>query len=348
MSRLLEVVPETKLEPEPEGQEFGCYCFEELTPVCTEYVEEIGEITLCENENTVEIKIPLKNGSLKEMQKADSYCRDIANKLHKKQHMNKIFVMENGVLYQLWMEHDKMFKYILVPCVLRDPLLTLAHQHSGHNGALRMYSALKREYYWPGMCKDVFKHCKVCYECRLQNQGQPDDEFKHFTVPELPMEMICMDLVGPIAPVTSTGNKYILTVIDMLTGYTVAVPIPDKKSETVCSAYRDNVYCTFGGSSRLLTDNGTEFKSQEMKAICEELNIKHVFSPVYTPQANGRLERWHCFLKACIAKHIRGTDLEWDKLVPLAVSAYNFFSIPIIKRITFCSNVWKRSNNTNC
>ena len=62
-----------------------------------------------------------------------------------------------------------------------------------------------------------------------------------------------------------------------------------------------------------------------MKGICETLNIKHVFSPVYTPQANGRLEGWHCFLKACIAKHICGTDLEWDKLVPLAVSAYNFF-----------------------
>ena len=175
------------------------------------------------------------------------------------------------------------------------------------------------------MCKYVFKHCKSCNECRLQNQGQPDDEFKHFTVPELPMEMICMDLVGPISPVTTTGNRYILTVIDMLTGYTIAVPIPDKRSETVCGAYRDNVYCTFGGSSRILTDNGTEFKSQEMKAICDELNIKHVFSPVYTPQANGRLEGWHCFLKACIAKHIRGTDLEWDKLVPLAVSAYNFF-----------------------
>ena len=230
------MVPEAKLEQEPEGQEFECYCFEELTPVHMEYMEEIGETTLCKNENTVEIKIPLKNGDLKEMQKADSYCRDSANKLDKKQHMNKIFVMENGVLYQLWMEHDKMFKCILVPIALRDALLTLAHQHSGHNGAPRTYSALKREYYWPGVHKDVFKHCKAFYECRLQNQGQPDDEFKHFTVPGLPMEMICMDLVWPISPVTSVGNKYILTVIDMLTGYTVAVPIPDKKSETVCGA----------------------------------------------------------------------------------------------------------------
>ena len=43
LSRLLEVLPEAKLEPEPD-QEFGCYCFEELEPIRTEYLEEIGEV----------------------------------------------------------------------------------------------------------------------------------------------------------------------------------------------------------------------------------------------------------------------------------------------------------------
>ena len=157
LSCLLEVVPEAKLEQEPEGQEFGCYCFQDLAPVHTEYIEEIGETVLCENENTVEIIILLKNEDLEEMQKADSYCRDIANKLHRKQHMNKMFVIEKGVLYQLWTEHDKTFKCILVLTVLRDALLTLAHQLSGHNGAPRTYSTLKREYYLdlPGMRKDI-------------------------------------------------------------------------------------------------------------------------------------------------------------------------------------------------
>ena len=126
-----------------------------------------------------------------------------------------------------------------------------------------------------------------------------------------------------------------LTVIDMMTGYTIAVAIPDKRAETVCKAYRDNVYCTFGGSSRILTDNGTEFKSKEMRQICEELDIRQVFSPVYTPQANGRLEGWHRFLKSCIAKHIRGAEVEWDDLIPLAVSAYNFFPCQSSKESPF-------------
>ena len=77
----------------------------------------------------------------------------------------------------------------------------------------------------------------ACYK----NQGQPEKSFSHFDSPDLPMEFICMDLVGPIYPPSSKGNKYVLTVIDMLTAFTIAVPIKNKSAETICEAYRDNV-----------------------------------------------------------------------------------------------------------
>ena len=144
-----------------------------------------------------------------------------------------------------------------------------------------------------------------------------------------------MDLVGPIQLPSSRGNKYVLTVIDMLTGFTIVVPIRNKNTETICEAYRDNVYCVFSGSSRMLTDNGSEFKNKEMQEVCDTLGLKHIFSPVYTPQSNGRLEGWHRFFKACIAKHIRGGEVEWDELVPLAVSAYNFFPCQSSKESPF-------------
>ena len=185
--------------------------------------------------------------------------------------------------------------------------------------------ALKKMYYWPGMKSEVFKHCKMCKECMLQNQANTSVEFKHFKVPEVPVQLICMDLVGPISPVTSRGNRFILTCIDMLTGFTIAVPIKDKTANTVCDAYRAHIYCIFGGSARILTDNGTECKNEQIDELCKQLNIKRVYSPVYTPEANGRLEAWHRFFKACVAKHIRGNAAEWDEVVPLAGAAYNFF-----------------------
>ena len=62
-----------------------------------------------------------------------------------------------------------------------------------------------------------------------------------------------------------------------------------------------------------------------MDKLCKQLNVQRVYSPVYTPEANGRLEAWHCFFKACVTKHIQGNAAEWDEVVPLAGAAYNFF-----------------------
>ena len=87
----------------------------------------------------------------------------------------------------------------------------------------------------------------------------------------------------------------------------------------------DHVYSILGGSSRMLTDNGSEFRNDVFDEVCDKLRIKRVYSPVYTPQSNGTLEGFHWFLKACISKHIQGNQLEWDEIVPLATTAYNFF-----------------------
>ena len=51
----------------------------------------------------------------------------------------------------------------------------------------------------------------------------------------------------------------------MFTGYTFCIPIPNKKAETVLKAYMNHVYCKYGGSFKILSDNGTEFKNKLME-----------------------------------------------------------------------------------
>ena len=55
----------------------------------------------------------------------------------------------------------------------------------------------------------------------------------------------------------------------------------------------DHVYSIFGGSSWMLTDNGSKFKNDVFDEVCDKLGIKRVYSPVYTPQSNGKLEGFH-------------------------------------------------------
>ena len=42
---------------------------------------------------------------------------------------------------------------------------------------------MKRQYYWPGMRKDILRHCKRCHQCALQNQGTGEVGFDHFKRP---------------------------------------------------------------------------------------------------------------------------------------------------------------------
>jgi transposase InsO family protein len=52
-------------------------------------------------------------------------------------------------------------------------------------------------------------------------------------------------------------------------------------------------YAKLGVSvKRLLTDNGSAFRSKQFKAVCLELGIKHRFTRAYRPQTNGKAERF--------------------------------------------------------
>ena len=110
----------------------------------------------------------------------------------------------------------------------------------------------------------------------------------------------------------------------MLMGYVFCVPLKTKIAEEVTQTYIDNVYSKFGGSVRILSDNGTEFKNRVFEQVAKELGVEYkLYTLPYHPESNSRIEGFHGFLKACISKHVT-PQLEWDVLVPLACAAYNF------------------------
>ena len=82
MSRLIEIDPEAKLNPEPEGYEFGYHAFEDMEPIKSDIQEikvstEKEPITLPQEE----IKLTLSDGKLLALQARDKFCNDVSNKL---------------------------------------------------------------------------------------------------------------------------------------------------------------------------------------------------------------------------------------------------------------------------
>jgi transposase InsO family protein len=42
---------------------------------------------------------------------------------------------------------------------------------------------------------------------------------------------------------------------------------------------------------KIRSDNGSKFKNTRTEDLCDDHGIRHQFSPTYTPQSNGVVER---------------------------------------------------------
>ena len=88
------------------------------------------------------------------------------------------------------------------------------------------------------------------------------------------MEFISMDLNGEYHPPSSKGNRFALTTICMLTGYTFCIPIKNKLAVKILTAWRNHITFLFGVCRKLLMDNGTEFKNDLFSRVAEQLGVE--------------------------------------------------------------------------
>ena len=157
----------------------------------------------------------------------------------------------------------------------------MAHDNLGHNGTHRMYTLLKRLYYWKGLKPSVAKHIKMCYQCQRRNKQVIKYATLHFDVATFPMQFISMNLIGEFHPPTTMKNRYALTVICMLMGYIFCIPLKTKTAEEVVQACVNSIYSKFGGSMKILSDNGIEFKNKIFEQVAKEL--RHCAKALHSP-----------------------------------------------------------------
>ena len=124
------------------------------------------------------------------------------------------------------------------------------------------------------MKEDIRKHCKTCAICQLHKLENLKFGRKVFKPSLQPMDFICMDLIGEFHPSTSCGHRYAFTVVCMLTGFTWCVPLKTKTAEEVAKAYMDHIYSNFGGSIKILMDNGMKFKNKLFKEVVEKIGTE--------------------------------------------------------------------------
>ena len=182
--------------------------------------------------------------------------------------------MKDNILKKYVIEGNNTYETTVIPRALTGQILRMAHDELGHNGTHRTYTILKRLYYWKGLKPSIEKHINMYYQCQRRNKQVLKYATLHFDATTFPMQFISRDLIDEFHPPTSRKHRYALTVICMLTGYVFCVPLKTKTAKEVIQAYIDNAYSKFGGSLKMLSHNGTEFKNKMFEQISKELEGK--------------------------------------------------------------------------
>ena len=123
-----------------------------------------------------------------------------------------------------------------------------------------------------------------------------------------PFDNIAIDLTTE-CDISTLGNKHILTIIDHLTGWPEAFPIPDKTVDTIVSTFINENLPVHMCPQYILSDNRMEFKTGLMVQILQQLGIDRIFSAPYHPQSNGKLEVFHKYLKPTLKNFVKKIPL---------------------------------------
>ena len=148
----------------------------------------------------------------------------------------EFYIVRNNDLFKNIVDNGHKFEARVIPNSLVDVVLHLGHNQSGHNGYQRTYAAIKHLYYWKGMWTKILQYCKLCKVCILQKIQKTQFKKQIFEPGVQLMEFVSMDLVGEFHPPSSKGNRYALSALCMLTGFTFCIHIKNKSAEEIVTA----------------------------------------------------------------------------------------------------------------
>ena len=216
-------------------------------------------------------------------------------------------------------------RQIVVPTKYRRRVMSLGHESivGGHMSSQKTSDRILSNFYWPGIMSDVARFCRSCDICQKTTKKGKVTKVPLGEMPiiDTPFHRVAVDLIGPIAPVSEKGNRYILTVVDYATRYPEAVALPKIETERIAEALLD-VFSRVGFPSEILSDRGTQFTSDLMKEVSRLVSVRQLFTTPYNPKCNGLCERLNGTLKSMIKKMCQERPKDWDRYLSAVLFAY--------------------------
>ena len=255
---------------------------------------DIGKIKINQQENVI-LNIIMRYISGNDIQNEfDDLPANIKGDIRK----NRYKIIDNILCYEKGNR-----RLIVLPPEHIKTILNYMHKNllSGiHANAYAMEQEIKQRFYWSGFSQDIRDYVKCCNTCSLA-KDIPDNkvgELQLFPAKHV-NDIVAIDHIG-VLPEVNDGYKYITTYYDRFSGYTVSVPAKSIDAFTTTINFVNHWVCKYGIPNKILTDLGSDFRSEIMQHLCDVLKTKHKFTTAYHASTNGAVERFNRTLKQAL------------------------------------------------
>ncbi|KAL6486140.1 hypothetical protein MHYP_G00055320 [Metynnis hypsauchen] len=231
-----------------------------------------------------------------------------------------------GVLYYRWESGTGALPQfrLLVPKSLIKELMDLCHGSplSGHLGIGKTLHKARQHFFWHGMGEDIRLFIQKCPQCQASKAVGPTGRapLQRYQA-GAPRDRLHLDVVGPF-PISTSGNKYILVIIDQFTRWVEAYAMPDQTAESTAQRLVFEFVARFSPPLEIHTDQGRNFESDLFTHLCHLLRVTKTRTTPYHPSSNGQAERFNRTLLQMIRCYVDKNQRDWDKYLPLLTSAY--------------------------
>lgn len=228
-----------------------------------------------------------------------------------------------GLVYYLSNSNAEPILRLYVSDSIKYVVLKKLHDYLGHMALDKTYDSMRLKYNFPNMYKEIYEYIDNCVTCQTRSSKVSKPPLQETDIPPYPFAKIGLDLSGPY-PRTLSGNMYIVSFIDFYSGWPMAFAVPDKSAENIVHLLIEEVFPVHSSPLQILTDNGKEQVNRAVKETWEILNIHHVTTSYYSPQGNGKVERFHETMHDIIAKKIKQDVTTWDLYLNKMLAAVRF------------------------
>ena len=197
--------------------------------------------------------------------------------------------VESGCL--MWLRR------VVIPDKLRPRLLRELHRD--HPGIWKMKAVARSYFWWPGLDKEVERVAGSCTECQSVKKAPPSAPLHPWVWPTRPWERVHLDFAGPFQ------NAMFLVAVDAHSKWPEVFIMSSTTSTATIGVLRQ-MFAAYGLPAQVVTDNGTQFTSDEFATFMKMNGIKHIKSAPYHPATNGLAERFVQSLKQALKTSLSG------------------------------------------